>query len=692
LFLSLFEAGLFIAGVKPVLLRDDPFVGFASNVPLFVEQRDEQGRVFLDTAPNKLTFFNHQTFPKEKPPGTYRIFCLGGSTTYGRPYDDRVSFAGWLRELLPTADPSHRWEVINAGGISYASYRVAMLMEELARYEPDLFIIYSAHNEFLEQRSYGALQNAGNAVTGAASRLARTRTWAALSWILERSDILSRKQEVHRIVLPGEVDTILEKHGPDSYRRDDDNEAQVARHYRMSLERMVSTGTAAGADIIFITPASNLKDCSPFKSEHTVGLTEAQSTRSRELLSQARERVRNLEWADALATLDEALAFDPRFADLHYSRGKALLGLERYDEAKAAFLSALKEDVCKLRVLPRMQESLMEVAENAGLPLVDFTDLIEKRLQSEADHSIPGEEYFLDHVHPSVEAHGLLAERLIEVMTEEGILEPAESWGDEAIAAVGETVQGRLDERMRAEGLAYLAQVLAWSGKGDEAMPLAVRALQIGEDYPVVVQTAASVLATQYVSKGDVDQAWKYFRRALHADPMSSDLHFRIGHWVADTGNREIEVGFAHILHASVFWSGPGRDRTHLQLGVTMAKRGRPADALAHFLEAQRLNPKNDEATGAARQIRGETDSRLEQPVLQKVSVEKYPSGVVSRIVQVKPNAAGRYVADGFWTEWYEGGEVKRFVEYRNGAPYGAEMSWDQNGNRFETMESSSSE
>ena len=45
-------------------------------------------------------------------PETYRIFCLGGSTTYGRPYNDTTSFAGWLRELLPVADPQRRWEVI----------------------------------------------------------------------------------------------------------------------------------------------------------------------------------------------------------------------------------------------------------------------------------------------------------------------------------------------------------------------------------------------------------------------------------------------------------------------------------------------------------------------------------------------------------------------------------------------------
>ena len=36
-----------------------------------------------------------------------------------------------------------------SGGVSYASYRVAALMEELVRYEPDLFVIYSGHNEFL---------------------------------------------------------------------------------------------------------------------------------------------------------------------------------------------------------------------------------------------------------------------------------------------------------------------------------------------------------------------------------------------------------------------------------------------------------------------------------------------------------------------------------------------------------------
>ena len=79
---------------------------------------------------------------------------MGGSTTFGRPYDDATSFCGWLRELLPELEPAHEWEVVNAGGVSYASYRVSLLMEELVKYDPDIFVIYSGQNEFLEDRTY----------------------------------------------------------------------------------------------------------------------------------------------------------------------------------------------------------------------------------------------------------------------------------------------------------------------------------------------------------------------------------------------------------------------------------------------------------------------------------------------------------------------------------------------------------
>ncbi|MCK5378818.1 MAG: O-GlcNAc transferase, partial [Acidobacteria bacterium] len=153
-FFLVLEGVLALVGVEPRLYVEDPFVGFTSTSPLFVEDVDAEGQLVYRTADNKARLFNPQSFPADKGDGTVRVFCMGGSTTYGRPFDDVTSFCGWLRELLPEVDPSHRWEVINAGGVSYASYRVALLMEELIRYDPDLFVIYSGQNEFLEARTY----------------------------------------------------------------------------------------------------------------------------------------------------------------------------------------------------------------------------------------------------------------------------------------------------------------------------------------------------------------------------------------------------------------------------------------------------------------------------------------------------------------------------------------------------------
>ena len=104
-FLGLLEATLVILGVEPKTLAEDPFIGFASYAPLFVEDPRAGEMASLVTAPSKRGFFNLQSFPEQKSEGAYRIFTLGGSTTYGRPYDDRTSFSGWLPGPMPEEMP-----------------------------------------------------------------------------------------------------------------------------------------------------------------------------------------------------------------------------------------------------------------------------------------------------------------------------------------------------------------------------------------------------------------------------------------------------------------------------------------------------------------------------------------------------------------------------------------------------------
>lgn len=266
--LCVIEGGLWLFGVRPVIATEDPYVGFSSLSPLFEETKNADGQIEMQTADSKKNLFNFQRFPRSKPSNSYRIFCLGGSTTLGRPYDDLTSFCGWLREFLPRADRSRQWEVINCGGESYASYREALIVEEACRYKPDLFIVYGSHNEFLERRTYHTAIDTPPVIRGLGTLASRTHLYAAARWAVQATQ--KPADDAERDTLESEVRTRLDRSvGPTDFSRDDELRKQIVEHYRYNLARIVDTARANGADVLFIAPAANLRDFSPFKSEYS---------------------------------------------------------------------------------------------------------------------------------------------------------------------------------------------------------------------------------------------------------------------------------------------------------------------------------------------------------------------------------------------------------------------------------------
>jgi tetratricopeptide (TPR) repeat protein len=671
-FFGLLEAILAVFGVKPEMRRGDPFVGFASNVPLFALETAPDGNEYLVTAANKRHIFNLQRFPERKPPESYRIFCLGGSTTYGRPYDDTTSFAGWLRVLLPVADPSRRWEVINAGGISYASYRVAALMEELARYEPDLFVVYTGHNEFLEERTYGSLRELPRPVVLTAAILARTRTWTMMSHLLAGGRGLSRGAGSSRFVLPEEVNARLDSSaGLDLYERDDALRDRILRHYRVSLERMVEIADSTGAGIIFVTPASNLKDFSPFKSQHTDDSAENREL-SEQLVARIDEQTADGRWQQALRSLDEALAVDARHAELHYRRGRALLELERFEEAKAAFVRARDEDVCPLRALTPVRDIASEVAKETGTPLVDFVEVLERRQQSELGHTVSGQEYFLDHVHPTIEGNRILALALIREMIDRGTVHPIGAWGEDAIAEVATRVEGGLDRQAHALALGKLALVLDWAGKYEDSRRLALQAFDSGLEDPQVL----AMIARRYAREGIGAEALAYYLRASRAAPLNPIYHFYIG--VLLEGRQQLEKAAAHLFMAGVLRRDD--EQAHRHLGFVMSQRGRYRVALSSYRKAQRLNPQSDRIKQRIAWLQEQLgpDARADAP--SEVSSTTFPSGNPGTVAQVSLADNGQYRPDGILTEWYESGTLKRFAEFVEGTLHGIDVTWDEEG------------
>ncbi|NUM79106.1 hypothetical protein HUU40_32515, partial [candidate division KSB1 bacterium] len=67
-------------------------------------------------------------FVKHKDPEVFRIFCVGGSTTAGFPFDCQVPFPVQLRYLLAQTYPQRHFEVINTGISAVNSFTVVDLL------------------------------------------------------------------------------------------------------------------------------------------------------------------------------------------------------------------------------------------------------------------------------------------------------------------------------------------------------------------------------------------------------------------------------------------------------------------------------------------------------------------------------------------------------------------------------------
>ncbi len=386
---------------------DDPFVGFESVVPLFVP--DESGGN-MTIAEGRLRFFAADSFPVTKAPGTFRIFCLGGSTVQGRPFSIETSFPTWLSLSLAAADESRSWEVVNCGGVSYASYRLVPILEECLQYDADLILVCTGHNEFLEDRTYGELREAGSIHRA----LGHSRVYT-----LARSMLMAPRRR-DRPVMTTDVQARLDYQGGlASYHRNDPWRKQVQQHYESNLRRMAQRSRDANVPLMLLMPPSNVADSPPFKTEPN----EAVAAEVRQLVQDAQTRYRdNLD--DAIKLLEAACELDQRHAANWYELGRAYEAASNFDAARRAFIKARDEDICPLRMTSRLHAAWRRVVNDTGVIGLD----LDTYLANKSRNGLLGNELLVDHIHPSFKGNQLIANEIVRAMGKAGFLRPPSGW------------------------------------------------------------------------------------------------------------------------------------------------------------------------------------------------------------------------------------------------------------------------
>jgi len=415
------ELGLRAIGLGRPTDFNDPFVGFSDIHPLFV-LNEESDR--YEISKSRQTHFQPESFPAKKPRDEFRIFVLGGSTVQGRPWSIESSFTTWLELNLNASDAARRYEVVNCGGVSYATYRLVLVLQEVLKYQPDLIIFCEGHNEFLEDRSYAPIKSQGRAVTWLEEQASRLRTYNLLRGAVLRAGASDERQEKsERPVLGPEVDARLDwKGGMAEYHRDVKWQADVIAHFEDSLRRLVRITGDAGVPLLIVSPVSNLQ-FAPFKSEHRADIATAEQEKFAALVQQASE-LYGSDIPGAVTLLEQAAAIDDQYAQVHYEIGNCLLELGKTGEARAELIKAKELDVCPLRMLEPMKAIIHRIADETKTPLLDADALIAANSRS----GFPDRQWLVDHVHPSMSGHQLIADAIADKLVELKLVRRQSGW------------------------------------------------------------------------------------------------------------------------------------------------------------------------------------------------------------------------------------------------------------------------
>ncbi len=341
-----------------------------------------------------------------KTPGAIRIFLFGESAALGDP---RPAFgmSRYLEVLLQERYPERKIEVVCVAMTAINSHAVLPIARECADLDGNLWVIYMGNNEMVGP--FGAATVFGRRVPGLASirlglAVKRTRVGQWLDAVARRA----RRSEGRRGPWAGMEMFVEQQLAPDNHRR------EIAHaHFAKNLDDVLRVANQAGCPVILCTVASNLRDCAPFASLHSMKCgTETEKTIAGLVLAGGTNQTEG-DFDAALAAYGEARALDPGFAEVQFRIGRCELRLGKRIEALRAFETARDCDALPFRASSAVNSRIQSAAarhSGAGVQLLDTEDV----LRRQAADGVPGAESFFEHVHLNYAGNYALALALAE--------------------------------------------------------------------------------------------------------------------------------------------------------------------------------------------------------------------------------------------------------------------------------------
>ena len=419
------ELVLRLTGIGAGETRYDPFAGFSRSVPMFEPAtRDDGTKVFRTAKARRVRW--PQEFLAVKPANGFRVFVVGESSAAGVPYDVGHAFSAFLQMRLQAELPSLVVEVVNAAVPGYGSRRMLPIVEDIARHEPDLLILYAGHNELAEPRYYAHLVGMDPRLFRAWEALASTRLFAlAARMPVIGVDVEPKppRFDFEELDNPLQMFAVRTKHLEGAYPTDRER-AWAEQHYRFNVETMTDVMLDAGARVMLVSIGQNFADWAPGGSAHRDGLDAASIVAWDAAVADGDRLAASGDCTAAVAAYERARTIDDAHAGLHFRIATCARTLQRWDLARDEYRIASDLDRMPHGAPTRFNEVLREVAASRGATFVDAASMLEQA----SPHGLVGDDQFVDLVHPNLAANERIAATIADALRAAGVPLPAAQW------------------------------------------------------------------------------------------------------------------------------------------------------------------------------------------------------------------------------------------------------------------------
>ena len=345
--------------------------------------------------------------PARKAPGTYRIYVMGESVALGDP-DPTYGFARYLEVMLRERFPLAKFEVVNTSITAINSHVLLPMTEDLAHYQPDLFVIYTGSTEVVGPFGPGTMAAPWDLnLPAIRARISFNST--RLGQLVGKAAGANQKNEWRG------MEMFLER----QVRADSPQLRPVYENFAANMRDIVAVARRSGAQVLISTVATNLKDCAPFASLHREGIRQDELHSWDELVQRGAVLQSAGSYAEALKLYLSAADIDPQYAELQFRIARCLWALGDFAGAKERFVRAQDLDTLRFRADSRINEIIRALSRgDRGVGVVDAAAVF----AGESAHAVPGSELFYEHVHMTPRGNYLLARALFQQVA--GMLPP----------------------------------------------------------------------------------------------------------------------------------------------------------------------------------------------------------------------------------------------------------------------------